>query len=103
MEKARETEKEKAGGNSAGSKSSLGGVWGKVEAPRVDTSPYGDNTPTIAEKLHTPPLTPHPPAYPAVLSGWLPKSAGTGRVKGKINGGGKGREPATGRIPLVQT
>jgi len=102
MEKARETEKEKAGGNSAGSKSSSGGAWGKAEAPRVDTSPYGDDTPTIVEKSHTPPLTPHPPAYPAVLSGWLPKSAGKARVKGKLNGGGKGREPATGRIPLVQ-
>ncbi|KAG0635973.1 hypothetical protein HOY80DRAFT_1011549 [Tuber brumale] len=97
-----EKEKEKAGGNSVGSKSSSGGVWGKEEAPRADTSPYGDDTPTIAEKGHTPPLTPHPRAYPAVLLGWLAKSGGERRVKREPNVGLNEREPAIGRMPPGQ-
>jgi len=101
--KARETEKGKAGESSGGSRSSSGGVWGKAEVPRVDTSPYGDDIPTIAEKLHTPPLIPHPPGYPAVPSGRLLESGGKQGMKGKPNGGRKGWEPATGRIPPMQT
>jgi len=101
--KGRETEKGRAGGSSVGGKRSSGRVWGKAEAPRVDNSPCGDDTPTIAEKWHTPPLIPRPPAYSAVPSGRLPKSAGKQRVKRKPNGGRKVREPATGRRPSVRT
>ncbi|CAZ82160.1 unnamed protein product [Tuber melanosporum] len=96
--------KGKAGGNSVGSKNSSGGVLGKEEAPRADTSPYGDGTPTIAGKAHTPPLIPHTRAYPAVLLGWLQKNGGERRVKRKPNVGPKKywREPATGRMPPGQ-
>ncbi|KAG0130660.1 hypothetical protein HOY82DRAFT_579128 [Tuber indicum] len=99
-----EEEKEKAGGNSVGSKSSSGGVLGKEEAPRVDTFPYGDGTPTIAGKAHTPPLIPHPQTYPAVLLGWLLENGEERRVKRKPNVGPKifWREPATRRMPLGQ-